>query len=368
MFKTVKVKLFLVSSLIITLALVFSSTNMIAEQGDPFSEIKDKMSGISQKEKETLQKLFTQEQEIEAMERDEKEIARNIEITKGEIGDLQRTIAGEETAYAKGRENLKQVLQCYQRMGPGSYLEIILKSTDLSDLLKRINTLRDLTRNTGTLLDQITKNKERLSAEKTKLAEKLVLVEDKQEQLVQALTKKKQLKEDMEHYLASLAEERGHYQEYLNSLQLAWGELKPFFSNTAKALSSTIEKDNLPEDALKITYKFLSVKVSIDEKTLNDIIAGDPQLPKMVFSFHPGKVEMKVPDKNLILTGKFVIVDGHSLKFEVEEGSFYGMPLEIGAIKELFQEGYLELNLESKLDGFTLKSVEIMDGYLNLSI
>jgi hypothetical protein len=69
-----------------------------------------------------------------------------------------------------------------------------------------------------------------------------------------------------------------------------------------------------------------------------------------------------------MLAGRFVLSDEHSLRFEVEEGSFYGMPLKAGAIKELFEEGYLVLNLESQLQNSTLKSIEIMDGYLDLSI
>ncbi|MCR4434835.1 MAG: hypothetical protein QHH06_04790 [Clostridiales bacterium] len=368
MSKSVKVKPFFILGLAMLFTLMMLSAGIMAGQADSLSGVKGKVAAISEKEKETIQKLFTQAQEIEQMEKKEREIALAIEKSKGEIEGLQRAIAGEEAAYGKERESLKQVLQCYQRMGPGSYLEIILKSEDLPDLLRRINTLRDLTRNTGELLDQITESRERQSAEKAKLAEKLALVQEEQKHLEQTLAQKKRLKEDMESYLASLKEEREHYQEYLDGLQQAWAEVNSFFSDTVKEFSGFIEKGGLPADALKITYDFPGIKVRIDEKTINDIFAGAPQFHKVVFAFRPGRVEMKLPEENLVLAGKFAVVDGHSLEFKVEEGSFYGMLLEKDFIEELFQGGSLILDFESELNGYTLKSVDVMDGYLSFSI
>lgn len=88
----------------------------------------------------------------------------------------------------------------------------------------------------------------------------------------------------------------------------------------------------------------------------------------MEFDFSPGKIEMKAPEKNLTLEGEFVIIDDQILKFEAENGSFYGMPLEKGTIDELFEEGYFILNLEPLIGKNVLKSVEIMDGYIELLV
>jgi hypothetical protein len=59
-------------------------------------------------------------------------------------------------------------------------------------------------------------------------------------------------------------------------------------------------------------------------------------------------------------------LEGHILKFQAQEGSFFGMPLAPGSIGELFQEGDLVLNLEPLLAGNVIHSLEIKEGYLEL--
>ena len=368
MYKTVKVKLFLISCLAIALAIVILSTGMVVGQEDPFAGIKEKMASISETERENLQNLFVLGQQIKEMEKEEEGITHDIKTKNGEIESLKVTITGEEIAYAKKLEDLKQVLKSYQRMGPGTYLEIILNSDNLASLLRRINTLRDLTRNTGKLMELLEESKAKQLTEKTNLVEKITLMEDNQKQLRESLTKKKQLIEDQEKYLASLKEKKEYYQENLANLLQNWDELKTSVPAIIKEFSSIIDEGNISPDKLNISYNFMSIKGSIDEKTLNDIISEHPLLPKIVFSFYPSNVEMSMPEKNLILSGIFVIQEAHTIKFQVKEGSFYGMPLDAGAIEDLFLKGDLMFNLKLPLSSYTINSIKTTDGYLELTI
>lgn len=368
MFKAEKMKKLLIYCLAIAFALSFFCASIYAEQPEPFQKIHEKLDGISEAERKILQTLFVQLQEIEAMEGQEAEIAREIETINRDIDGLEVKIEREEAAYEKKREDLKRVLQTYQKRGPGSYLEIILDSDSLTTFLRRINTLRDLTRNTGKLLELLEESKGKLLAEKARLAEKLVLVGEKHKQLKEALNKKLQLKEEQETYLTSLKEERVFYQTYLADVQKLWDELKRLFPEIEKAFSNIIEEDNVPPDALKIVYSLFSIKGSIDEKTFNDIASGQPELQKMVFDFSTGRIEMKVPEKNLVLSGAFVILEGHTLKFEVKEGNFYGMPLEPETIEDLFSERDLMLDLEPMLGKNILQAVEIQDDKIELTV
>lgn len=324
--------------------------------------------GISEDEKEILINLFTLLQEIEETEREEVEVTQEIKMMHGEIQELEVKIAEDEIAFKKKQEDLKQVLKSYQRMGPGSYLEIILNSDNLAMFLRRINILRDLTRNTGELLDVIEESKEKLSAEKIKLQDKLQLMEEKQEKLRESLTKKLQLKVEMETFLVSLEEEREYYQEHLTNIQQVWNQLKPLLVETTREFSSIIKAGNWPQDSLKMTFSFLSIKGFIEEKTLNDIITGHPGLPKILLSLQPGKITMSLPNQSLVLSGAFLIEEDQVLRFQPNEGSFYGMPLEAASIEELFREGYPLLNLKPLIGNNIIRSIEIMEEYLVLEV
>ncbi|MEA4849002.1 MAG: hypothetical protein VB106_17345, partial [Clostridiaceae bacterium] len=330
-------------AIIIALGTFFSGA--VIGNADPFSEFKEKLSIITEEEKEILQNLFILTQEIEAAEAEEEKLSREIETINKEIKALEAVIAEDELAFGKKRESLKQVLKSYQRMGPGSFLEIILDSDSLSTFLQRLNTVRDLTHNTGTLLEGLAANNERLERERSKLSENLVLVKDKQKLSREALTNKMELKAEKEEYLTSLKGEKEYYREYLSRLEEVWSELKLLLSRAAKEFSRMIEEDGLPTDALKLSFSLSEVRGAIDDGAINKVISGNPRLEDMVFAFHPEVVEIRIPEKDLILKGTFVILEGHTLKFLAQEGSFFGMPLEPGALEELFREGDMELNL-----------------------
>jgi dsDNA-binding SOS-regulon protein len=300
------------------------------------------------------------------MEREESRFGPETENITREIQELETVITIQEIAYEIKREALKQVVRSYQRMGPSSYLEIILDSSSLADFLRRLNTLRDLTRKTGDLLGLLQESSEKLTAQKTKLAEKLVLLVETQEMLKESLLKAMLLKEEKEEYLVFLAEEREHYHNQLVNMQRAWGELTHFFPEVTKKFSRIIEEAYLPPEYLKLTMTLNGIKASILDTTLNDIIKGHG-LSEMVFSFYPGRVEIAVPDKHLVLAGIFIL-EGETLKFQAQEGSFYGMALQTGNLEELFSEAELLLNLKTLVGDNILRSIEILDGQLELLI
>lgn len=360
-----KLKLYLVLAISITMVLSIQSNKILA---DPFFEIKEKLDSISEEQKEILQNLFILTQEIEGIEKEEEQLSKDIEKLNLEIKEIQEVIELEEETYEKNKEGLKQVLKSYQRMGPGSYIEIILDSDNLNMLLRRINTLQDFTSNTGELLNSVEESRDKLLMQKSKLDEKLIIEEEKQKLLKESLVMKMKLKEDKEEFLKSLEGEREYYQEYLTIIQKMWIELKSIFKEAAKEFSRIVKEEDLPEDAIDVSFSLFNIKGTIGEKTFNDIIKEHSQLPNMIFRFTSGIMELELPDNNLILKGKLILSNGNILKFEPEEGSFYGMPLEKWAINEMFSGADLVLNLDPLLGGNTLQSIEIKEKYLELLV
>ena len=368
MFITIgKSKLFIIFFLV-TIFVFISYTPITIADELPISELQGKLEAITDEQQDVLKNLFTLVQEIEEMEREEKSIVLEMDMINKDISSIEAEIADELENYNQKRDVLKQVLQSYQRRGAGTFLEIILESDNISSFLRRLNTLRDLTRNTGQLLESLKESKERLSVEKERLAEKLVLLKDKQEQLKVSIRAKSQLKEEKENYLASLEEERQYYQDQLHNLQVVWDDLKRLFPDMTREFSLMIAEGNLPPDAIEITFSFISIKGTLKDKALNAIIKENSRLTKMVFTFHPSETEINIPEKHLILSGNFEISEGNTLIFVGTKGSFYGLPLEAESINELFREGTLVFDLKPILGPNTIDSIEIMDGYLELTI
>ena len=363
-----KLKSILTLVIVISFVWAFFGTSMVAMQVEPPLGIQEILVGISEEEKQVLQNLFTLAQEIVVLEIEEKELDAYLEKANQELISIEETIASEETHFTEKQEALKRVLKIYQKMGPGSYIEIIMDSDNLSTLLRRINTLRDLTRNTGKILETLEISKDKLAIEKLKLHEKLLTIKEKQEQSKEALSSKLKLKKEEEIYLASLKEKSMFYQEHLSNIKGMLDELKPIISKAAKEFSTIISDGGLPEDALKMTISLFSVKGSIDQKSFNEIISKRPNLSLMVFAFKTDEIEISIPERNLVLSGTFVIEDESVLRFQEGEGSFYGMPLEAGYIKELLGEEGIALDFKPLLGKNTMKSIKVQDGYMELNI
>lgn len=359
---------FLILILIISMIFAFAAPNVAFGQAEPVSKYNEALDQISESEKAVLEELFFLSQEIEKMAREETKIGEEIDSMKDQILELEKSIEIRQENYDRQLEILEKVLVSYQRMGPLSFLETVLSSKDMSDFIRSINTIKDLTHNTGELLVSIEDEKNKLDQEKHALDQRTTELEKKRAELDAALEQKIKLKAEQEAFLDSLNEERAYYEKQLLTLENQWGDIKSLFSKIVEEFTSMMREGYLSESDFDISMSFTSIKGSITDDKLNDAIAAYKKLPKMLFEFTPGKVKLEIPDLHLVLGGTFTLLNGSAMKFEVNEGYFYDMPLEPASIDDLFRDGYLLIDLAEITGGFSIQSVDILDGYMEFKV
>ncbi|NLK99930.1 MAG: hypothetical protein GX271_04630 [Clostridiales bacterium] len=339
----------------------------------PIEEVNRQLQGISQEEQETLEKLFILTQEIEEMEREEARITEEINDLIVEIDELDKSITKEEESYNSNLKIMEQLLISYQRGGPASYLDILLKAENLTSFIKSLNLIKDISRNTGELLATIEESKLILEERKQSLADSVAKLELKREELQEPIAERKRLVKEQENYLDSLSEEKELYQQHLDNVKLMWDNLKKLFSEIVDEYARIINEGHFTMEDLNLQFSFFSLKGSIHEDTFNRIMNDNSTLSRMVFSFGQGRVRLEVPDNSLVLYGYFELGDTSSLLFIPEEGTFYGMALETESINELFKDGPLLLDFEQVAGDLVtidikLKDVEVADGFISFSI
>ena len=352
---------------LISLALMAVLPGFVSGQARPALEMQHRLDGISENEKAVLETLFILSQEIEEMDREQQDITRKMEALREEVKAVAEKIENRQRDYENKLDILKQVLVSYQRNGPASYLSIILRADSLSSFLRSINIIKDLVRNTRELLDRLEQDWKRLMAERESLADKIALLETKEEDLKEAMAKKRQLREEQEAYLNSLKEEGDHYRELLTNLQDMWDMIKELVSDIINEFNRIIGEGKFPMEELDLKFSLLGIRGTIREETLNSVYRENSNLDEIVFHFYPGRAEIEIPEKQLVLAGTFSIEEGRVLKFVAEEGSFYGMKLEQASLDELFRDGYLSIDFGAFSD-VSLQSVKICDGYLEFTV
>lgn len=347
--------------------------NRVSADVKPIEEVQNKLKGISEKERNVLDNLFKLTQEMEDMEREEAKANSEIGTLQQEMKGLESKIEKQQKDYDEKLKVLEMVLVSYQRSGPASYLETLLKAENLTSFIRSINIIRDFSRNVGELLDSVDEGKKKLAEEKNKLTDKISIIDNKKKVLQESLDKKRKLKEEQQAYLDSFNEDKAHYEAQLKGLEQMWKEIKVLFSDIVKDFRRIVQDGYFPQSKLNLSFKFPIIKGALYEETFNDVIKSHSNLPNMVFHFHQDKVVIEVPDKHLILEGKFVIQGKTAFKLKVDKGSFYGIPLEASSIEELFKNGDLLIDIkdlagERLTFDISLQSIKMKEGYLEFEV
>lgn len=337
------------------------------------TEINDKLEGISEEEKAVLEDLFSIQQEIDEIKAQADTINSEITTLKSQTKDLETQIDEKQEDYDLQLEVLKQVMVNYQRVGPASYLEVLLKADNLSEFLKCLNIIKDISHNVKELLTTMEDSKKNLEEERLQLAQKTEELEGKQEELQENLLTQQVLQEEQEDYLASLMEDRDFYQEQLDNINNMWTDSQTLFADIVVELNRIISSGYFTEEDMNLEFGFFTVKGYLDGETFNRILAENSSLTQTNFLFQEDKVVIEVPEKHLVLTGYFEIAGESAIQYVVTDGTFYDLPLEKASIDELFRNGPLLIDFNGitgnviSID-FEINEVWSEDGTLNFIV
>lgn len=346
----------------------FTFIAAVSGQTDLVTSTQQNLEDISNEEKAVLEELFFLSQEIDEMNRRAEELSKESETIAEEITVMEADISKRQENYDIQLEILEKVMVSYQKNGMTSYLETLLSAQNLTDFIKRLNVIQELSRNTGDMLNSMEEEKAALIAEREKLISNKAQMEKNMAELSDAITQKMRLKQDQEEYLNSLSEKKEYYRDQLNKLDQSWSEVKDLFSNIATEFSRVFNESDLTVDDFNLELEFLSVKGSITDHRMNEIIEKDKKLPKMIFDINTEVIQIEIPEKHLSLSGSIVIESGSAIRFNVTDGTFYDMKLEKPSIEELFRDGYLVIDFKELIGDITLKSVELKDGFIEFKV
>lgn len=329
---------------------------------------KDKLTEITEEEKGIVEALFVLSSEIELLNTELSQLSVQMADINSQIEASEASIIQLEAQYNQYRDNLAEVLRLQQRSGVASRVEALLNAKNLKDFIKRINILRDLSRNVDVLMVTVEGARLDVEREKEALEELLVALIDKEALIKKASEEKTKAKNELEAYLASLASERAHYESYLESITQVWSSLKPMFSKTIAAFTEIIETGSLPEDTVEVNVSLFNTRGTIWEDKFNQILSQKKALPELTFDFVKDGAKLNFPDYEITLIGQFELIDDQTIKYVVTGGAFYGLPMTQDSITDLFSEGDLVFSLKSLLGKNTLRRIDHFEDRLELAV
>lgn len=355
--------------IVLIFATIFTySFGQLVNPGQSMDEINTSISQLSADEVQILESLFLIQQEVRELEINQERTELEIEDLDKKIEHIEDDIAGLERSYDYNLDIMEEVLRSYQRKGPLSNLQLVLSSDSLSSLIRRINSIRDLSRNTNELLETLEGEKEDLVSTKLELDETLKEIQERRVQLLRTIEEKTATIQRLEDSLQALQEEKERYEGYLAGLNDSWNQVKPIFLQTIQGITDTVESGQLPESMLNIKISFTGISGRIFDEELNDELSKNNYPTSTELLFYEDHVRLVMPDLNLNIRGNLIILDNKTLRFEISDGEYMGLALEKSAVMDLFDFGYLDLKFEKLLGNNTIRSIDLQDGFMDLQI
>ncbi len=187
--------------------------------------VQEKISAASKEKKDALDKIKKAETEKEDVVAQSEQLNREIDIVQTEIDTIDGIIKDADTEIAKKEVEIEEyerqieahdaefrrVLRTMDETSPGSYLELLLSSSSISEFMIRVETIQEITRHDMGIINEMTGLKNDVEAAKavveTKKAEQEEargIAEGKEQTLQNKLKEKEELtialEKDIEKY------------------------------------------------------------------------------------------------------------------------------------------------------------------------
>ncbi len=186
---------------------------------DQMDQLQEKLQEVGSKEQSVSEQKLAQDKQIELTRQE-------IENTVAQIQQYGLLIASKQAELDKAleekelrQEQLKSRLRAMEENGSVSYISIIFQANSFSDLLDRIEMVRDLMSYDQNVLDSLTAAQEKIDAARERLEENKgsmnaskSLLEEQERQLAEQLAQS-------DRTLLALHEEKQAYTEEYNSVQ-----------------------------------------------------------------------------------------------------------------------------------------------------
>lgn len=188
---------------------------------DKIDETKEKKDEVTAEKNKTVQEVEKLDTQISDYETQIDELNTKIEELNNKIQESQEKLNKAQEDYTKQQELLNSRLVAIQEAGETSYLDFILSSNSLTDLISNYYLVTELTTNDTELLDKIQKQKEEIEKAKIDLENSKNELNTSKASKQSVSTQLKTAKDEKNKQVAQLSEDEKKLQEQIDELNQA---------------------------------------------------------------------------------------------------------------------------------------------------
>lgn len=256
--KNISLKIIVV--LIICIILIHGNINLVvaasnttlknkqSENNEKINEAKEALEGIQEEKSEAQKQVENLITEIAQYQNQIDELNSKISDLNNQIQEAENNLKKAEEEHSKQKELLEARLVAIYEAGETSFLDVLLASDGIVELISNYYLVTEIAENDAELLDKIEKQKQEIEQSKQTLEESKKELDTSKASKQKVATELKSKKAEKDTYVAQLTEEEKETQEKLEQLQADNAkiekELKEAEEKYKKELAALASKNN----------------------------------------------------------------------------------------------------------------------------
>ena len=215
---------------VLTIIIMFAQVNVFAATKSELKEnssdtdkkiekAKEELEGIQAEKSETLKQVESLITEISSYESEIDKLDEQISKLNNDIKDAENKLNQKQEDYKKEKELLEKRLVATYEAGETSYLDVLLSSSSLTDLISNYYFVTEITRNDKELMEKIKKEEEEIEKAKTTLENSKSELNNSKVMKQSKATQLKQAKNQKDSYVSKLNEDEKNTQEQLEQFE-----------------------------------------------------------------------------------------------------------------------------------------------------
>lgn len=235
------VVIMLLQSTVVIAANINQLNNEKEQNQDKIDKTKEKKEEITEEKNKTVKEVEKLNTQITDYESQISELETKINDLNNQIKESEKKLEKAQEDYTKQEELLEARLVAIQEAGETSYLDFLLSSDSITDLISNYYLVTELTTNDTELLEKIQKQKEEIEKAKTELENSKTELNTSKASKQSVSTQLKTAKEEKNKQVAQLSEDEKKLQAQIDELAQA---NKSIDSKIAAAIKQAQENSN----------------------------------------------------------------------------------------------------------------------------
>ena len=189
--------------------------NQLNESNEQLEEVQSQLS-------ENLQQIEKLDEKIQESESKITELDAQVSQLQAEISDIQAKLEVAEKNYEKQKDIMEKRLIAIYESGDTNYIDVLLKSSDLSEFLSNYYLISEITSLDKELLDEVETEKKEIELSKQKLEKNQASLATALQTQTQTATVLQNTKTLRENYIARLSDEEKAKQAQIDEITAAY--------------------------------------------------------------------------------------------------------------------------------------------------